>query len=131
VSNRSATILGILSAICIAPLHLALSSMSIEPSIDSLAEACIYLAASFLIFLPYASLAGLIVGVPIYFAAKKIGIVTWWMAAIAGSIAGACAAFAVFGNTAIPIHFLTYVLLGTSSGLAFWLVRSVAMREGF
>jgi len=103
--------------------------MSIEPSIDSLADACIYLAATFSIFLPYAALAGLIVGVPIYFVSKRFGIITWWMATLAGSTAGACAAFAVFGYASMPIHLLTYVLLGTFSGLAFWLVRIVATKE--
>lgn len=128
MSNRSATLIGFLSSICIAPFHLSLSSMSIEPSIDSLADACIYFAATFSIFLPYVALAGLLIGVPIYLISMKVGLVTWWMATIAGFAAGACASFAVFGQSAIPIQILTYTLLGAFSGLVFWLVRSLAMR---
>lgn len=129
MNNRSATFLGFFSATCIAPFHLALSSMSIEPGIESLADACVYLAAAFSMFFPYAVLAGLLVGVPIYLVSRKVGIVTWWMATGAGTIAGVCAAFAVFGQAAVPIHFMTYVLLGAFSGLVFWLVRRVAIRE--
>lgn len=129
MNKRNVTILAFASASSVAPFHLALSALSIEPRIDSLADACIYLAATFSIFLPYSAFAGLVVGVPIFFISQRFGIVTLWMATLAGSTAGACAAFAVFGYASVPIRLPTYVLLGAFAGLVFWLVRSVATKE--
>ena len=129
MTNRSATVLAFGSAICIAPIHLALSSMSMEPSIDDIGDAFVYFAATFLIFLPYTALSGLLVAGPIYFVSNKISLLTWWMAVIAGAIAGVCAAFSVFGQAAVPINFMTYLLLGALSGFVFWLVRSFAIRD--
>jgi hypothetical protein len=129
VNKRNATVLGFVTASSVAPFHLALSALSFEPKIENLVDAGIYLAATFLIFLPYSVLAGSIVGVPIYLISKRFGVVTWWMAALAGFTAGACAALAMFARTSMPIQLLTYALLGTIAGLLFWLVRSFAEIE--
>lgn len=129
MNRRSATVLGFVAAFSVGPLHLALCSLSLEPSIYSIVDAGVYLAATFLIFFPYSTLAGLIVGVPIYLISKRLGLVTWWMAAIAGFTAGTCAALAMFGRSSMPIQLLTYAVLGTVAGLLFWLVRSFGEKE--
>lgn len=126
MNKRSATVIGFVSAASVAPLHLSLSALSLEPEIESFADAGVYLAATFLIFLPYSALAGSLVGVPIYLISQRFGIVTWWIAALAGIAAGACAALAMFGLTSMPVQLLTYALLGATAGLLFWLVSSFA-----
>lgn len=129
MNQKFATAFGFVAAFSVGPLHLALCALSLEPKIDSIVDASIYLAATFLIFFPYSALAGSLVGAPIYLISKRFRLVTWWMAAIAGFAAGVSAALAMFGRSSMPIQLLTYAVLGAVAGSLFWLVRSFGQKE--
>ena len=128
MTSRVSAILGFVVAVSIPPLHMALSALPNEPGIESVIDGILFLAVAFAVFLPYSVLVGVVAGVPSYLACKRLGLVTWWMAIVVGSIAGLFATVATPAGVPIYIQLLQYGLLGAIAGMAFWIVYRLAER---
>ena len=129
MNSRNATGCGFVAAVCVPPTHFALSTLSREPGIESISDGFTYLVIAFLTFLPYSALAGLIVGLPIFFVSSRFGLFKWWAAVVVGSIAGALFAFTDVGSEPLTIQLLVFIPLGAISGLVFWTTKTIAMHE--
>ncbi|MBC5765829.1 hypothetical protein [Ramlibacter albus] len=71
----------------------------------------------------FSAVAAVLIGVPSYFALRRLNLVKWWSATVFGALAGAV----VRGVATIPADpepavLLRFALLGAAAGFLFWLI---------
>lgn len=74
--------------------------------------------------------AMLLLGYPAFLLGRKLNLINWWSAIIAGCVIGAFVSAALLGNQ----QFITISLMGAASALTFWAIwrmgRDEDTREG-
>lgn len=76
---------------------------------------------SFFVFLFFSTAATLVLALPLLLMLRKLGLVRWWSALIAGGLVGAVALFCVTSFQSANVQTtMQYVVLGAISGLSFW-----------
>lgn len=125
MGKRSAIVVGFLIASVIPAIELALLSLMSEARVHSMTflDAFLLVAVSFLVFYPYSILFAAVIGVPLFFACRRLGVVTWWSALVCGALIGTLAS-AAFHSARDPYidDLLRFVPVGSIAAYAFWLV---------
>jgi hypothetical protein len=70
-------------------------------------------------------LAAAVAGLPAYLVGRRLNLIRWWSASLAGSIIGAAAVLVFLPawlGFPTPYEFLFFAVFGTLSGLVFWIV---------
>jgi len=119
MTERSATILGFAAASAVPPVLVFVRALPTEASVHNLWDGVVFFAVVFLTFFPTTAFFGLTVGGPALFVARRLGIVTWWLAILVGALAGALGAALLFSR---PEEVQLFALFGSVAGLVFWLV---------
>lgn len=121
MKKRGAAILGFAVASAIPALLLAMFFLAKDVYNHSvvLSETL----ASFVAFYIYSFFFTVIFGVPIFFLARRLGLVTWWSALVIGSLVGVLVSAIVrLGNESYLEAFLKFVPAATIAAFAFWLI---------
>lgn len=114
-----------LIATVIPALQFALASLVSETRAHSMAflDGALFAAVSFLVYYPYSILFSALFGVPIFFACRRLGVITWWSALLCGALIGVLASAAFRSANGPYIYdFLKFVPVAAIAAFAFWLV---------
>ena len=120
-------------AFLIAPLPpafaAALSSPVVGGGVD--ASPIDLLGLTLVVFYPFALFFGLLIGLPLFFLARRFNLVRWWSAAIAGFVTGviALALSKRLNSGDVPL-LLMWAGSGSFAGFTFWFVWRTGNRPG-
>lgn len=129
MTQLRAALVGFAAASSVPPLFLAARALASETTVRGLTDAIVFLGTAFFVFLPVSLLAALIVGMPGFFLGRRLGLVTWWFAAVVGAVAGGVVSVARPANEPIPEALWEYVPLGVVAGLVFWLAWNLGANK--
>ena len=117
-----ATILGFIAASAVPALLMSMTALPYEPHIHGVWDALIFVAAAFLVLLPYSALFTLFVGAPAFLLLRRFMPITLRLATLFGGLVGALAAVTVPAGRPLYEQLLIYALFGSIAGSVFWLI---------
>jgi len=113
---------GLLTSVLIAATGLALIALRWDPCTE-FGGCALFFGVASVVYLPYALLAAVLIGLPTHMCFLRLGLHRWWLYAAAGIAIGATVAWVVrlpiYGDGMSAAHF---ALAGASATTAFWLV---------
>ena len=77
------------------------------------------ISATFLVAYWFSALFVGILGVPMFLILRRLGLVSWWSAAIGGTLGGVMVPFILINNPEVAV-LTRFTVLGAVSGLLFW-----------
>ena len=122
MTKRGATILGFTAATAVPPLLMSILALPKEPQIHGVWDALVFVAAAFMVFLPYSALFALIIGVPTFLLLRRFVPITLRLATLFGGLVGMLAAVPLQAGQSLPELLLKFALFGSIAGAVFWLI---------
>ena len=75
------------------------------------------------LFYFYTFLATIFLGVPAFLLGRRLRLIKWWSALVAGTVIGALVAVLIWLQSKIQVHdFIIFCPLGAASAFTFWLI---------